>query len=85
MSWGTEIYAKIIAYNTKGHSRESKPGHGGLITTNPDEPINVGENFAIRTPDALGLIWDQGADNGGDVILDYRISFAEVDQVYSVL
>lgn len=77
MNWGTDIYVKVIAHNSKGSSLESKPGHGTKITTSPDAPINLTENRLIRTSSSIGLIWDQGADNGGDVILDYKISYAE--------
>lgn len=85
LPWGTDIYVKVIATNSKGNSRESKPGHGAVITTTPDAPLNLNENFALRTSSSLGLIWDQGVDNGGDVILDYRLWSALQGETYTIL
>jgi hypothetical protein len=33
----------------------------------------------------LGLTWSQAAFTGGDVIIDYRISVAQVGEVFSIL
>jgi hypothetical protein len=85
LPWGTEIFVKVTATNMKGNSRESKPGRGAIITTTPDAPVNLDENFSQRTKTTLGLIWDQGVENGGDVILDYRISSAIVGDQYEIL
>jgi hypothetical protein len=41
LSWGTSLYAKIIAINVKGNSISSDSGNGGFILTQPDSPIDV--------------------------------------------
>ena len=33
----------------------------------------------------MGLTWSQAAFTGGDVIIDYRISVAQVGEVFSIL
>ena len=86
LPWGTNVHAKIIASNTKGDSIESNPGKGAIITTKPDAPINIGEDLTFRTSTTLGLTWSEGVSNGGDVIYDYKISYAPDDgSAYTVL
>jgi hypothetical protein len=83
--WGTDVYVKIIATNAKGDSDESNPGHGAIITTNPDPPINIAEKTSLRTSSTIGLTWSNGVDNGGGVIYDYTIFYKEDGGVYSTL
>ncbi len=85
LPWGADITVKIIATNTKGDSDESNPGSGAIITTIPDKPINLIEDIEYRTSSTLGLSWEDGLDNGGDVIYDYRIYFKQVGGAYSLL
>jgi len=44
--WGDSIYAKVIASNTYGSSLESLEGNGAVITTTPDKPINLAEDYS---------------------------------------
>ena len=44
LSWGSAIYAKIVATNSVGNSNQSPIGNGAIITTNPDAPISLAEN-----------------------------------------
>jgi len=46
LSWGSSIYAKIIAYNYYGYSVESPKGNGAIILTYPDSPINLAETVS---------------------------------------
>lgn len=85
MPWGTPVYAKFLATNVKGDSFESEIGNGGTIITIPFKPINLSEVYAQRTPTTLGLEWQDGSDDGGLPILDYRINFAVQGQAYVVL
>jgi hypothetical protein len=77
LEWGTSIYAKIIAINTYGDSIESLEGNGGYITTNPDTPTELIEDYSQRTKSTLGLQWTPPVFKGGDVIDDYRINIRE--------
>ena len=38
LTWGSSVYAKIIATNIKGNSALSNSGNGAIIVTNPDPP-----------------------------------------------
>ena len=84
-SWGASIYAKVVATNSFGNSLESELGNGAIIMTKPDAPINLAETVASRTPTSITFTWDDGANNGGDVIIDYRVSIAQETIVYTVI
>jgi hypothetical protein len=85
LPWGTNVFAKVIATNSKGNSTESNFGNGAIITTTPDAPINVLEDITKRTATTLGLTWTQAAFNGGAVIIDYRVSIAETGGSFSIM
>ena len=75
LPWGSSIYVKVIAYNNYGDSLESSVGNGAIIIlTNPDAPVNVIEVYSERTATTLGLMWSNGAANGGAAVLDYTVS-----------
>lgn len=40
LAWGSSIYAKVSATNSKGTSVVSQGGNGAIIWTNPDAPIS---------------------------------------------
>lgn len=46
LPWGSNVHAKVVAWNTYGNYGESEVGNGAIITTNPDPPINLAENYA---------------------------------------
>jgi len=85
LAWGSPVYAKVMATNVYGDSEISLEGNGGTIITEPDQPINLAEVYAQRTPTTLGLVWNDGADNGGLPVLDYRVNIAEVGGEFAVL
>jgi len=85
LDWGVGVYAKVIATNLYGDSVESLEGNGAIITTTPDKPINLAENYSQRTKSTIGMTWEAASFTGGAVIIDYRISIAEQGGSFSVL
>jgi hypothetical protein len=85
LPWGNLVYAKVEAFNDYGGSGLSDPDCCARLVTNPDPPINLQEVLAGRTISTLGLSWQKGIFNGGDVILDYRINMADETGVYSII
>lgn len=77
LSIGDYVSAKLIAINIKGDSVESSAGSGAFIITVPNAPINLAENTAQRTVSDLGITWQAAANNGGSVVIDYRVNIAE--------
>ena len=61
----------------KGSSAASSAGSGAIIISTPDAPISLSENTSERSASTLGLTWTEGSSNGGTVIIDYRINYAE--------
>jgi hypothetical protein len=53
--------------------------------TNPDAPINLAENEALRSATSISFSWDEGAANGGAPVLDYRISTDQSTGVWVIL
>jgi hypothetical protein len=86
LAWGDSVYARVTAANIYGTSLVSNEGNGGIIIRIPDAPQSILEDEAQRSPTTLGLVWADGAEDGGLPILDYRINIAlESDGIYSVL
>jgi hypothetical protein len=85
LEWGESVYAKLFATNVYGDSLESDSGNGAIITTTPDAPINLTENYFLRTKSTLGLTWDNAAFTGGASIIDFRISIAVSGGSFSIL
>lgn len=75
--FGDSVYATVTATNVKGPSVESEAGNGADVITKPDPPINLAEDTQHRTPTVIGLTWEQAPQDGGSVVIDYRISIAE--------
>ena len=72
LPWGTDVTAKIVAYNSYGNSAESLPGAGAIISTYPSPPVNLREDLSRRGATRIGLKWDSG-DTGGSPITGYTI------------
>ena len=45
LPWGSSIFAKVIAINDYGNSLSSLEGNGAIITTTPDPPIDITEDY----------------------------------------
>jgi hypothetical protein len=73
LAWGSSIYAKVSATNSKGTSVVSQGGNGAIIWTNPDAPISVSNVPTVTTGYQIGLSWLPGIANGGTQVIDYRI------------
>ena len=57
LPWGSSVYVELVAINNYGNSLVSNSGNGAIITTNPGAPINVIENFSLRTKSSLAFSW----------------------------
>jgi hypothetical protein len=75
LPWGSNIYAKVIAYNAYGDSLVSDPGSEAIILTVPDAPVSLAETVSARTASSITFTWSEGAADGGADLLDYRISY----------
>lgn len=71
------MYAKVVAVNTIGESAQSLAGNGADMfnTVEPDAPIDLMRDHSTTTTSAVGLSWSDGQDDGGDAIIDYRVSY----------
>jgi hypothetical protein len=80
LDWGTDVHAKVTAWNVYGNYGASDIGNGAVITTFPDPPISFVEYYPDRDPTTIGFTWSQAAFNGGATIEDYRILYRIVDE-----
>ena len=71
--------------NAYGDSESSLEGNGAIITTSPDPPTNLIEETIYRTKSTLAFKWTPPLFTGGDIILDYRVSIAELGGSFSIL
>ena len=86
LSWGSSIYAKVVATNIYGNSAISLSGNGAVILTVPDSPTTIVENFALKSGTTISISWINGAHNGGAPVLDYTISYnSDTSTIYTVL
>jgi hypothetical protein len=74
---GDSVYAKVLAYNSIGNGPFSVAGNGATVNVvvAPDAPINLRRDPATTTTSQVGILWDDGASNGGSIVIDYRVSF----------
>jgi hypothetical protein len=85
LAWGSSIFAQVVATNIKGTSTVSVTGNGALILRIPDAPLNL-ENVASLTDfDTVGLTWDEGVENGGTKVIDYRVWYSQDATTFSIL
>lgn len=73
---GTSIYARVLAINGIGDSKNSSSGNGGVLpnaATVPDAPINLARDAANTSKTQLAITWSAGASNGGTVVIDYSV------------
>lgn len=85
LPWGSSIYATVSAINVVGTSIPSEEGNGAIIITNPGAPVSLNDVPIVTLGDRIGLTWEDGANNGGSEILDYRVSSAESAGTYTTL
>lgn len=75
LQWGDHVFANIVALNVKGSSETSDDGNGAQVLTIPDAPINLAEVVALTNAETCGMTWQNGPNNGGTPVIDYRVSF----------
>ena len=72
LSYGNQVYAKVLATNANGSSTASAESNGVAIpSTTPDAPINLQVNESSRTADSFEITWTAGASDGGASISGY--------------
>jgi len=76
LSWGSSVYAKVVAFNTYGYSNESPLSSPTVLMTNPDEPINLIENTNLRSFTQIAMVWDDGLSGNGSPVYAYVVSVA---------
>lgn len=84
-TWGSHIYAKIIAINSYGESIVSTEGNGAQIVTYPDKPVDLADMPDVTNSVQIGLQWVAGAADGGIPVLDYRIIYDQGIDAYAIL
>lgn len=81
--WGASIWAKVIAINVVGNSPISDEGNGAIILTYPDAPTDLANVPAVTNSEQVGLSWNEGAANGGSVVIDYKVIYGEAIGSYN--
>lgn len=70
------VYAKVFAYNYYGDSlSESNLGNGAIIVFVPDHPLDLSNDDSITNAFQIGLRWTEGLNNGGEIVLFYKIIY----------
>ena len=64
-----------MAVNAYGDSEISEPGNGAVIVLVPDAPQTLANNPAITSKTVIGFSWSDGDSDGGESVIDYRISY----------
>lgn len=85
LQWGTGVYVKVSATNAYGTSDFSTVGNGGIIITSPDPPVSLSNVPTVTNALQIGLSWQAAAFDGGTNLLDYRLTYDQGADVYSVL
>ena len=66
----------MTALNAVGTSLDSQVV-SILAAKLPDAPVNLANVQAITNGYQVGLVWQDGAYNGGSAVLDYTVSFKQ--------
>jgi hypothetical protein len=82
---GNTIYAKVIAVNPYGDSASSPVGEGALIVLVPDAPVDLRNDPSITSAQVIGFDWTDGVSNGGESIIDYRITYDQSTGLFTTL
>lgn len=67
---------KVTARNTVGNSLFSETISIRAAEV-PDAPLYLSNVESVTTAYQVGLLWQEGNYNGGSVVLDYRVGYAE--------
>jgi hypothetical protein len=75
------VFVKIVSTNVYGDSVQSAEFNGAVIQLVPDAPLSFSNVVVITDANQVGLIWAEG-DNGGTPVIDWRVWYALLDEVY---
>jgi hypothetical protein len=79
LTWGSIVYAKVLAYNDYDSSQVSTVGGSAKILTVPNAPIAVSELYSSRTATSLGLQWSIAGygvtKDGGSPVINYQVTY----------
>lgn len=77
MGLESSVWAKVSAINVIGMGDYSPTGNGAVISMSyvPDAPVSLARDEVNTNLEQVSLTWSDGASNGGQPILDYRVSF----------
>jgi hypothetical protein len=82
LAWGSSVYATITASNVYGESTISDAGNGAIIITYADPPKDLAETVSARTASSITFTWNEGDQNGGSTVTDYRLSYDQSTDTY---
>jgi hypothetical protein len=74
---GFSVYAKLFATNQFGDSIMSEVGNGALIALVPTSPLSLTNRADVTNYSSIGLQWEPCDDDGGALVIDYELYFAE--------
>jgi hypothetical protein len=67
------VLSKVKAVNFYGDSDFSPAGNGAIVVLIPDAPDNFANDPTITNEDQISMTWVDGASDGGEPVLDYKI------------
>ena len=73
LPWGSSVYAKVTAVNAYGNSLESAAGNYAIILRVPDVPLSLQNVPSVTNRNTIGLLWYEGAQDGGTPVIDYTL------------
>lgn len=75
---GSSVYASVICYNGVGDSPNSDVGNGATVVVSsvPDAPHTLARSLIISLDKtSISITWLEGAQDGNQPVLDYRVSY----------
>jgi hypothetical protein len=70
---GDHVLAKVSATNSYGESSYSPVGNGATIWVEPDAPVALANNAEVTNANEIAVTWQEGVNNGGTEVLDFRL------------
>jgi hypothetical protein len=84
---GNSVYASVVCYNGVGESPNSNVGNGATVVVSSvtDAPVDVARSTIISLDKtSISIVWADGAFDGNQPILDYRVSFDQGSGVWAI-
>ena len=75
LTWGSDIYANVVAVNLANPSAPSANGNGAKILRVPDAPTTPLNNALLTNGTQITITWSEGQSNGGTVVLSYKVMY----------